>query len=230
MKIISKFSDFYDSCSYMCGEDIVYERNIDNIVFIKEEFSSKIYQRDLVVKDLNELYKNIYSPYRKYRLTNNQFLYLTKSFLIIGEKLIPYVEICRDDSKKIVFTFEKLSSIMDTQPINWWSKNNYQNYFEMNHNDFHKKVRKFSNAPIISFSDYEDEWSVPEPIRMLSGCCLNPSLKKLGFSKILQASEVLQEIEMFINKLNTQEKEVNMSDKVKIHQAGFDKNSFRKGK
>ena len=30
MKILTKFEDYYDPCQYMCGEDIVYERVMNN--------------------------------------------------------------------------------------------------------------------------------------------------------------------------------------------------------
>ena len=52
----------------------------------------------------------------------------------------------------------------------------------------------------------------------------------IGFSKIMSAQNVIQEIELFLNKISNTETDIEFSNNLKIINAGFDKNSFRKTK
>ena len=65
---------------------------------------------------------------------------------------------------------------------------------------------------------------------MNTAVVLNPRLKEIGFSKIMSAQNVIQEIELFLNKISNPETDIEFSNNLKIINAGFDKNSFRKTK
>ena len=65
---------------------------------------------------------------------------------------------------------------------------------------------------------------------MNTAVILNPRLKEIGFSKIMSAQNVIQEIELFLNKPCNSETNKEFSNDLKIINAGFDKNSFRKTK
>lgn len=56
---------------------------------------------------------------------------------------------------------------------------------------------------------------------------LNDSLKNISFNKKMNAYEVYQEIEQYLLKENSIEKEVIFTDKEKLQQHGFDKKSFK---
>ncbi len=79
----------------------------------------------------------------------------------------------------------------------------------------------------MSYSSYRNNKS--DYIKMRESTMLNPCLKDLGFSKILEPNIVIQELELYINKMNLQEKKIEFSNDLKITNAGFDKNSFKKG-
>ena len=96
--------------------------------------------------------------------------------------------------------------------------------------DFQKRVREIvPEIPLIYFGTFNDssyETSYHERINHIT---LNPMLKQLKFKDKMESFEVIQEIELFLNKIGCVEKETSFSDKEKIIQAGFDlKKSFRK--
>ena len=56
---------------------------------------------------------------------------------------------------------------------------------------------------------------------------INDSLKNIGFNKIMDATQIYQKIESFINRLNSIEKEIEFNDIEKRDQHGFDDYSFK---
>lgn len=56
---------------------------------------------------------------------------------------------------------------------------------------------------------------------------INDSLKNIGFNKIMDATQVYQKIESFINRINSIEKEIEFNDIEKRDQHGFDDYSFK---
>lgn len=85
------------------------------------------------------------------------------------------------------------------------------------------------NTPVFVY-DYDYDRTEIEPWRQYSKFLINPLLKEYEFYKIFDAVQAFQEISMFIGGvLGNKEKEIiNVADKYKIAQHGFDKWSFRK--
>ena len=51
---------------------------------------------------------------------------------------------------------------------------------------------------------------------MNTSVVLNPRLKEIGFSKIMSAQNVIQEIELFLNKISNPETDIEFSNNLKI--------------
>jgi len=220
MRIVSKFSDYYDGCTYMCGEDIVYERIMNNRVHIGKEHGYSDYKEDSKLKELEKVY-NKYNRgiARRYSIDN--------SLVIIGEKVIPFLTVEYDEGYKFIYDINDLDSLFDENNVSKHYKSKLREHFKKSNYDLYREVRKISSDVIISFSLYTDAWDVPIVNRMDSYVTINPKLKNLGTSKFLEPHQCIQEIELYLNKLNSQEQDVVFSNDVKIQSAGFDDKSFR---
>ena len=231
MKILTKFEDYYDPCQYMCGEDIVYERVMNNrkrvIVDNTYQKSERIIE-DSRLPELDKLYKSYFS--------NNPFRNLQTSILFIGDTIVQflhYTKEMKDKDNKIsyeeVFLYKE-DEILDfyDKELKYMNKNLYikdKNKLK----DFQKRVREIiPEIPLIYFGTFSgsDNGSYHETMNHIT---LNPMLKQLKFQSKMESFEVIQEIELFLNKIGCVEKETSFTDKEKIAQAGFDlKKSFRK--
>lgn len=237
MKIISKFSDFYDSSQFYCGENIVYERNMNLRTIEKTNFGSEIIKDSEQVNELYKLYKKRISKMgynSNYNLDykSNNRLIIEHCLVIIGEKIIPYISLTNENQKNEnikFFNYDDFKNYTDQieNILSFISFAKYEGLFKENYIDFYKDIRNITNEPIISFDGYKDSYDVPSIIRMHTFATLNPNLKKLGLSKIIESNIVIQEIELFINKLNNIEKEIKFENKLKIQNAGFDEFSFK---
>lgn len=214
MKILSNFTDFYDTCAIYCGEQ-VFERYYDsNDRFKYPETKLK----------LGYLY-DIKGKYTK-KVRDIDF-----SILIIGEKVIPFIStliIVKSGltyDYKIFMNSDELNPYFDKNLFSFY-KSRITEHFESNYIDLYNAVRKVSNDPIVLLSYYNDDYDIPRVARMEGSVHINPNLKRLGFSKLLVSSEVIQEIDMFLGKLNTP-KDVEFSNETKIVQNGFTKDSFK---
>lgn len=225
MKIISNFSDYYDGCAFYCAEDIVYNRQLDNGKNVNEyKYAGITYKKDEeLIEKLNEIFKSYYSNIFLYndKLYNSSFLSYKKSIAYIGEKIIPFVIMdSRDENieREIFFNKEDVWESFNKNVKSFsFYKRNINNFFDLKtHKDCFNKIREISKDPIIIFAN--------------NNSSVNCSLKDLGFSKVIEPYEVLQELELFINKINTQEKEVDFDNKIKIKNAGFDDKSFKSNK
>ena len=160
---------------------------------------------------------------------------LTFNIIFIGNKMIPYCIMHYGDyfSEKVeytnIFSLEDLDSIDKLYLSNFRLKY-ISKHLTKNYQDLFNKIREISKEPIISYSSYKTNIDISEYITMKSGTMLNPSLKELGLSKIIDPLQVIQELELFIKENLTIEKEVQFSNELKIQSAGFDKNSFRNTK
>jgi len=233
MRIISNFQDYYDACQYMCGEDVVYERIMNNRkkVISKNLLGQNEFKiiEDPRLKDLEKLY---FSYFGRNPFGRNQ-----TSLFFIGEKIVQFlhykIEIKNDKNGEIsyidnfLYNEEDIFDYYDKE-IKFLNKNAYikdKNKL----NDFQHKVREIvPEVPLIYFGTYESGLYENNHTK-ITHITLNPMLKKFKFKNKMDSFEVIQEIELFLKKYNSIEKEVDFSDKEKIIQAGFDlKTSFRK--
>lgn len=225
MKIISNFSDYYDGCQYMCGEDTVFPRYLNNGSWKNSKHSSDLLWEfdEEILKKSSEIFKK---ELKNYGYVKNSYI-ASENILFIGEKIIPFIVYEKreyGENSDRIFYFELEEALKNN--INF-ARKNIKNFFNKDFTSLYNKIREIHNDVIVlysSFSSYEGSFN--EKIRR--GTNLNPKLKDLGLSKFLEPHEVIQEIEMFLNKEKV--KNTTFTDKEKLHQAGFDKNSFKKTK
>lgn len=238
MKIQSKFQDYYDSFQFDNGEDVYYNRNM-NCRYLDTR-GLIISSPDII--ECDKIFQK-YLPNRsdiKQQTSRNSEIkrsVLTFNIIFIGNKIVPYCSLYYGDY------FDYITG-KNVEYINIFSLDDINNQFELtnfrlkyikehltkNHRDLFNKIREISKEPIISYSSYKNKNNISEYIIMRYGTMLNPSLKELGLSKIVESSQVIQELELFIKGNVTVEKEVQFSNELKIQNAGFDEKSFRNTK
>jgi len=232
MKIVSKFEDYYDGCTYMCGENVFYKRtlNLMTLTDNKELYSNKYYVTPPIAHDIGCLFVK-YIGRNHFSTSGN----VHKSICIIGELVIPFITIktkgelrpktWQHGSDYYDYSFE---FIFDESKV---SDKFLKEHLTKSHVDLYNAIRQICAEPIISYSSYEDMYSeLPDNLKMSSGCTINPVLKRLGFSKVIPNHTVIQELELYLNKLANPESAVQMPDNIKIQSKGFDKKSFRRQK
>ena len=232
MKIQSKFQDYYDSYQYNLGEDVFYDRNMNlrvlEGVLIKEpdylEACNDIFRKYLPNKSENTDWKS--------KRTHSELLF---NIVFIGDKIVPYCTIYYGKfidyliGDKIeyrnLFSLEDIHNVPDMSVRR--RIRDFENHLIKDYTSLSNKIREIITEPIVSFSSYNNYTGCSDLVKMKRGTMLNPSLKELGLSKIIEPHVIIQEIELFIKKHSSIEKEVKFSNELKIQNAGFDKNSFR---
>ena len=223
MNIQSNFGDYYDGCTYMCGEDVFYKRIINNRKLeggTKNEwghYTHKHYTEDTqLLTDLRAIF--------------NKYINIADcAVLIIGEKVYPFI--MRTVFDKVVPSTHRYGIDVTVYkfPVELvGTKPKEVQHLTANYNDLYSAVRKLDQSPIVLFSNYTDQDEQPPGQEMTGKVILNPQLKRVGLSNFVPSHEVIQELELYINKLNTNEQIITLSDKLKIGNAGFDNKSFRR--
>ena len=235
MYIISKTKDYYDGVVGTVGVDktIVYERetiiNEDPHTFIEPFFPKKIWDR----RDRSP-FRHILSGYpvekgSKYDNTS-YFIVGFCGKLYIGWKF--YQEIKDNHSYPELDTFitYDLEFIKKQLVHKNWSSNLLD---DIDYILSYNSLEMFRNLKIPIFihdSDYNR--TDIRRYRCNEVFITNPTLKDYEFYKVMDSFTAFQEIQMFIGGvLGTGEKEiVEVEDKYKIDQHGFNKFSFRRDK
>ena len=235
MYIISKKKDYYDGVAGTTGIDksIVYDREIIEVEEknLPNEFkrynSGSNPNRSIFLKlentiikpELRELYAAI-SPFIIGfcgKLYVGWKLYsIGKELSYGGNELITTITYDNENMKKLV------------QPHSWGGS------FEDNLNYVltYDPIEMFRvlNTPVFIYDSDYDRKDIDKYWRNHPKFFINPLLKEYQFYKVFNAVQAFQEISMFLGGvLGNREKEiVNVEDKYKITQHGFDKWSFRK--
>jgi hypothetical protein len=237
MYIISKHKDYYDGVVGSVGIDktLVYERETIEITENKlmlKEFQSNRRNRGWMGNNrdnpfLNIGYADIDSKKTKKYVDKDFFIVGFCGKLYLGWKLYYKVEersvlgLMKDVTKTdIVYDYENVKEFIR------------ESYWRGNLKDDVKYVMSYDpinmfrelNAPIFI---YDSERRRP---RTNDALFINPILKDYEFYKVVDAFTAFTELQMFMGGvLGVGEKEiVEIEDKYKIGQHGFDKWSFRK--
>lgn len=226
MKIVSKFYDYYDNMSYMFDKRLTYMRHLK---------SNNDYELSVKIQK----YINTNSRY----VSNNY--YESTGVVIIGNKIIPFImgeeTITKQTYLGTKYTYVPnmyydLKSVIKARiphgySCYWESQTNAisKEHFDKNYTDLYNTIRTKTDAPIVSWSLYSNpDKLVPGPIHMGKGLMINPILRELQFDKVMTSVQVLQNIEMYMNKVFHPEKPTKQPNKSKITSHGFDlKQSFR---
>lgn len=228
MKIKSNFKDYYDFT--LAGivapdQNIVYARNLEikkytgpnlgnNNYFFTKNNSDGIFKSKFYVYFCGKLYKGLQEVYYikedngSIELANARYSY-DQSFEDNSEMFDLMKNIANGSP---IVTLKEFSNVMEFTPernIGWDKKNKYKD-------DLFKQENK--HTVITDKMVYGPKFVI------------NDSLKNVSFSNIKSDCLVYQELEMFLANINSQEKDVEFTDKDKIIQHGFDKYSFKKSK
>lgn len=237
MYIISKKSekDYYDGVAGTTGIDktIIYNRQ-----FI--ELEEKDFPKDF--------HRSSYSFKRVPSFHNLSYTIIKKEFYDVCEHASPFViGFCGklyigwklySNGKDLPYGGKELITVI-TYNDEYMKKivqgNSYSGRFVDNlsyvstYNPIHL-FREFNTPVFVYDGDYGRTDDVDRYWRNHPKFFINPLLKNYEFYKIFDAVQAFQEIQMFLGGvLGNKEKEiVNVADKYKIAQHGFDKWSFRK--
>lgn len=231
MLIISKHKDYYDGVVGTTGIDktIVYNRKViefdkHNIPKpFKNEFGGYINKNlfhSLYHFNLNEKYNKIYED----------IFYFIVGFcgkLYIGFKLYKKLSTYQLGGDKydvkIIYDFNEIKKYITTKRYRESIDDIYYNIINYDASDVFREY----NAPIFVYDTNDSD----EPLHHKGDTLIiNPTLKTYEFYKVFDTFQTFQEIQMYISGvLGTSEKEIiEVEDKYKIIQHGFDKWSFRK--
>jgi hypothetical protein len=214
MRIISKFKDYYDGIQGIDGIDntLVYCRTYTKIPNseLPNEFK---HARFSLIND------NIIGRINTFSLKRNNIYSDCASFIVgfCGKLYVGWKLYDKDNNVTITFDNKYVETIVESMYRNKLSVviNNISNYNCFN-------IFKKYQAPIFIL----DNRNV-----INSELIINPILKEYQFYKKFDSFSAFQEIEMFLGeKLGSTEKIIDINDKYKLTQYGFDKYSFRKEK
>jgi len=238
MYIIAKKKDYYDGVAGSTGIDktIVYNRQI---IEIDEKDYPKVFRRydAWANKNLSPFNKmgNI-DIKRELRITG---VYEHAAIFIIGfcgklyvgcklyskgEKIHSYGN--KELITTITYDMENLKNLI--QDYGWWGKFEDNLNYVLTYNPI-EFFREF-NAPVFVYDNDYGRTCIPFNWKNNHKFFINPLLKEYQFYKVFDAVQAFQEISMFMGSvLGNKEKDiVQVADKYKIAQHGFDKWSFRK--
>lgn len=212
MKIVSDFSDFYDGVSRgFYSDDILFIRKTSEAPKEIALYAQK-YFNDLF--PYSSLLSGKYDSNRSLILDCELILFCGKTYPYIrARQILPYVNKC-------FYSYASLLEYMrnDKQPIpSYLIKQITEFFFSFCKMDCMDLNVKFS-TPIfkVTFDKTEESES-------------NPNLRASEFFKAVDTYQVYQELSMFIGGIlaKSENEMVKISDKDKLLQHGFDKQSFR---
>lgn len=238
MYIIGKKSekDYYDGVAGTTGIDktIVYERCMREL---ENEEQPKIFQGKRGFRGMDYRENPFHAIGYHHLKKEYRHLYEDHAFFIIGfcGKLYlgwKFYERTGDDTKdfttRITYDVEYVKSILEPHSFHGNLEDSINYIFNFKPIEIFREL----NVPIFV---YDDDW---KRAYMYSDIynhhshkfIINPILKEYEFGRIFDAYQAFQEISMFLSGvLGNKEKEiVQVADKYKIAQHGFDKWSFRK--
>ena len=235
MYIISKKKDYYDGVAGTTGIDkaIVYDRQI---IEVEEKDFPLIFKRH---RGFN--YKK---PNPFYSLGNAQIkkelkvLYGDVSYFIIGfcGKLYPGWKLYSEGQprsyggRELIITIEYDSNIIRNLIEKFIWQGNFDDDLQYVKNYDALYLFRELNTPVFLYDQDYGRIDINPHSRYHPKFIINPLLKEYQFFRVFETFQAFQEIQMFLSGvLGNKEKEiVNVADKYKIAQHGFDKWSFRK--
>lgn len=235
MYIISKRKDYYDGVVGSVGIDktIVYERELiemENYKNFPDEFRS-----DQPWRKWNN--RNHFLDLGYYSIDKESKYQKADSFIIgfCGKLYIGWKFHWQDENDRKEYGEFQTDIIYDHDEAkkhlnhNNWSGNLEDDINYVLNYDPINLFREYK-TPIFVYDSYYNRTSIDEHFRNQSKFIINPLLKEYEFYKIFDPFTAFQEIQMFISGvLGTGEKEIiEVDDKYKIKQHGFNKWSFRR--
>lgn len=239
MYIINKgVKDYYDGVVGTMGIDktIVYDREVQE--FFKDKIPKLFSDKNSFWKDrkkqsfTNIGYYNIKKEHQKKYDDNAFFIIGFCGKLYIGWKLYkefkkPNVIGFNELTTTITYDFELIKTLLEPHSFHGNLEDSYNYAKTFNALDIFRELK----VPIFVYDNDFNRGSIGKNYnRTNPRFTLNANLAEYEFYKVFDAFQAFQEIQMFMGGvLGSGEKEIiEVADKYKITQHGFDKWSFRK--
>ena len=213
MRIISDFKDYYDGVAHSFFEK--------DCIYIRKE--SEISDNEKEIFKILNIYGEGYNRSASISLDYYNVFFCTLIFFC--GKI--YTIFHNSDFSKVFFNKEDFINFANKTSgriLPKWSLAVYKAdfFFELSGKD--TKVNQQFNSPIVVFTSYSRK-SYCSKSRLIKDANLND----FSFASIIDPYTAFQEIYMFMNSIYRNDKDVvQIEDKYRIEQHGFDKNSFRK--
>jgi len=233
MLILSKKKDFYDGVVNSTGIDktIIYDRELieleeNNFPDLFKHKSIFSYKKDKsILSELEHL--KIKKEYSKTYQHHNYFVVGFCGKLYVGWKIYTLIKKQYNDELITTITYDKnfINSILE----NKYSKSSIISIINQIQDYDCLQYFRDLKTPIFIFDNDFGRTNI-DRFRNNQKFIVNPNLKEYEFYKIFDTFQAFQEIEMFLSGvLGSSEKEIiEVADKYKIQQYGFNKWSFRK--
>jgi len=223
MKIISKFTDFYDSVgkkfSGIPGQQ----------VWIREETEvSDRALRECILLELG-LPSNALNSSRMW--SKQKELLIEPIILGVAGNCVPLVRVQRRDNLKVLedffYSFKSFTSD-DSIHLSGWKLAQIYDLFSKSNLDIPMSVWNEIQTPLFLLKS-DSYVYIPQKLPRL---ILNPLLKDFKFFKFKDAFSTYQELDQFLSRITIpEEKHPQVSDSVRLEKHGFDKRyGFRKRK
>jgi len=235
MYIISKKKDYYDGVAGTTGIDktIIYDREIIEVEEkdLPNEFkrynSGSNPKRSIFLKLEDAIIK---SELRVVYIATSPFIIGFCGKLYVGWKLHSIGKELPYGGNELITTITHNNENMKKlhQPHSWGGSLEDNLNYVLSHDPI--EIFRSLNTPVFVYDSDYGRTSIDKYWRNQPKFIINPLLKEYQFYKVFNAVQAFQEISMFLGGvLGNREKEiVNVADKYKITQHGFDKWSFRK--
>lgn len=224
MRIVSKFHDYYDGVMALGQDDLLFVRQSQTLPF------DEIEQRP-TWKPLLELCQK--QPWHRTHPLRQEQIHLNPGWILFAGTLYPYVHISGTDSntvsERFFFTHEEFTTWMQKHQLLPRKKQ--------------PRYRGFGLHFTMSWSEFFQQWgstqfqhwAQSERIPVLAWerghkqMHVNPRLQDFQFFRCKDAYSAYQELFQFLSNLASPEKPtVEIEDRYRIEQHGFDRWSFRK--
>lgn len=216
MKILSKFTDYYDySCGYNSFET-TYDRkliNEENVDFLNKTLS--VFNKSLP----NSNYRN--------RGDNEEYFY-TYGYIVVANVAYPFIKIIKNEW--INYSWKKIVDKYFYE-FNEELKTFFDQYTHKYIEDFFKNIPlfnfKYPIALIQTKSIDIDNSLADNTDYKFNNKKLIYNIRLKDYKFPIDGRFVLQEIEVFLNKEKDELKDIIKDDKILLHAKGFDSNSFK---
>lgn len=232
MRIISKFHDYYDNI-VQYGQD-------HTRVFIRNNEKFELTSKFKFLEPPRQIYSERYSKKTKTKYFCQNITIAFAGVVYHALRLRSYpnnIEVFHPSiQERFFYTYDSFKEFADNEEINLNENSTYYDFLSSSYLNIRTSFTDYF-TPTNKYYDFfiENKISIVScygVIRNKYEVCINPCLKDYQFFKILDPHTAYQELDMFVSGvLSANENNmVQIEDRYRIEQHGFDKWSFRKQK
>lgn len=212
MRIISKNRDFYDTAGYIDQTVVFVRSKTESEADISNFYSYRVENTGLL-GFCGKFYPYIHSSYRAFTDEKTGKFYPVEHFYFYSYGDYKNSDFYRDEKKS--------STKWRGKSYKSRADEDYVNYF--NHWKNSDKLFIELDAPYFKIKTFNDTYRHDKGVAII-----NPSLIDMQFGKVMDAPTVFQTVQFYLtNQLVKTKETLEIEDKYRIAQHGFDETSFR---